>query len=79
MTYFIKFFITLPFMLLCFNHELRAEPFKSTYQPLPSINVLIKNANISRTSPKPNYYKFPIAPLSERSLKGLPSGVAERR
>ena len=46
MTYFIKFFITLPFMLLCFNHELRAEPFKSTYQPLPSINVLIKNANI---------------------------------
>ena len=33
-------------LFLCFNIALIAKPFESTYKPLPSINVLIKNANI---------------------------------
>jgi len=46
MTKLIKFLITLPLILLGFNGFLDAKPFESTYEPLPSINILIKNANI---------------------------------
>ena len=41
-----KYSFLLVLFFLCFNFELTAKPFESTYEPLPSVNVLIKNANI---------------------------------
>ena len=41
-----KLSIALPLTLFTLAHFLSAEPFKSTYTPLPSKNLLIKNANI---------------------------------
>ena len=41
-----KYSFLLALFFLCFNFALIAKPFESTYEPLPSVNVLIKNANI---------------------------------
>ncbi|OUW90023.1 MAG: hypothetical protein CBD94_04360, partial [Gammaproteobacteria bacterium TMED234] len=41
-----KYLVLFTLFFLCFNFSLTAKPFESTYKPLPSINVLIKNANI---------------------------------
>ena len=41
-----KILISFLIPLLSFNLLAQSNPFESTYEPLPSINVLIKNANI---------------------------------
>ena len=41
-----KYLVLFTLFFLCFNLVLTAKPFESTYKPLPSVNVLIKNANI---------------------------------
>ena len=47
MTNLIKYpHLSILIIFLCFNIALSAEPFESTYKPLPSVNLLIKNANI---------------------------------
>ena len=46
MTNLIKHLQLSTLVFLCFNLELLAKPFESTYEPLPPINLLIQNANI---------------------------------
>ena len=47
MTNLIKYSVSSTLIFFCFfNVALSANPFESTYKPLPSINLLIQNANI---------------------------------